>query len=624
LTNRAVKICCLSKLKVRTMFRAALPKTRSMIEQNTLPALLKTQAKEKPQAVAQWIYECEVNWLAINFHDFYQEVVDLAWKLIALGINKGDAVAIMATTGRQWELFHQAVLALGGIVVGIDPGEKSEQLEEIVKVAEIQALVIDNRERLDKFRDDIKARFKVTITFDERAVDSDGTELVFINIPKKRRTDELKNPPLPDVVLPEDIATIIFTSGTTGKPKGIAYRHDQMLAAIYAILDTYPELTQSPCRLVCWMPLSSLFQRMLNLWAIACGAEVYFVEQPQKIIDYLPRINPHIFFAVPRFYEKLYQDFENKLSRQSKPVVKLLQYCLIAGESDSLNGKLFRKMNYYLFKPFRAVLGSNIRYMVSGSAPMQLRLLKRFDAMGLLILEAYGLSENIVPIAANKLGDYRLGTVGKPLKANTVMLAEDGELLVKGLGVFNGYLGDSQLDHSLSAEGYLASGDYAEIDSQGFIRLTGRKSEVFKTSTGRKIAPVAIEALLQQGATVDHAVVFGESRKCLVALITVAISQPVQQTAAIVYAQQLAADLKQCVADLPEYQRPAGVILSFKSLSVEQQEMTPNLKLRRKVIQQRYGIWIDELYKLLDEPGSDIHRQPLWVDQEMMLLKLPD
>jgi len=593
-----------------------------MIEQNTLPALLKNQAREKPQAVAQWIHDSDGGkWLPINVHDFYQEVVDLAWKLIALGINKGDAVAIMAATGRQWELFHQAVLALGAIVVGIDPGEKPEQLEEIVKVAGIQVLVTDSLERIDNFSEDIKARFKVIVTFDERAFDSNSTESIFINIPK-RQTKELKNPPLPEVVLPEDIATIIFTSGTTGKPKGITYRHDQILAAIDAILETYPELTQLPCRLVCWMPLSSLFQRMLNLSAIACGAEVYFVEQPQKIIEYLPQVNPHIFFAVPRFYEKLYQDFETRLGRQPRPTVSLLQYCLTAGESHSLSGKLFRKINHHLFKPFRTVLGSNIRYMVSGSAPMQLRLLKRFHALGLLILEAYGLSENIVPIAANRPTDYRLGSVGKTLKGNTIMLAEDGELLVKGLGVFNGYLADRQPDRSLNAEGYLASGDYAEIDSQGFIRLIGRKSEVFKTSTGRKIAPVAIEALLRHAAKVDHAVVFGESRKCLIALITVSTSRPVEQTATFAYARKLAADLAQCVSDLPEYQRPAGVILSFKSLSIEQQELTGNQKLRRKNIQQRYRVWIDELYNALDEPESDVHRQPLLVDPEIVLLKL--
>jgi long-chain acyl-CoA synthetase len=592
-----------------------------MIKQHSLPELLKTRAKERPQEVAHWILDNEGRWLSINFYSFYQEVVDLAWKLKAQGINKGSVVAIMAATGREWELIHHAVLSLGGIVVGIDPGEKSGQLEEIVKIAGIQTLVIDRLERLDKFREGIKALFDLIITYDERAVESEIKESIFIKIPK-RQTGELENAPLPDVVHSEDIATIIFTSGTSGTPKGIAYRHDQIIAAVDAILQTYLGLTQLPCHLACWLPLSNLFQRIVNLCAIASGAEVYFVEQPQKIIEFLPQINPHIFIAVPRFYEKLYQGFEVKLGQQPKIVIQCLHYCLAAGESNSLIGKLFRKINHRLFTPFTTLFGSNIRYLVSGSAPMPLWLLKRFDAMGLLILEAYGLSENIVPIAANQPTDYQLGSVGKALKGNTIMLAEDGELLIKGIGVFNGYLTDQQQDHCLNKDGYFASGDYAEIDPQGFIHLTGRKSEVFKTSTGRKIAPVAIEALLQHDSRVEHAVIFGESRKFLVALITVGASPSNDEAASIVYAQKLAAGLAQCVSDLPEYKRPVGVVMSFKNLSIEQQELTGNLKIRRKAIQQRYGVWIDELYNALDEPQSVIHRQPLLVDPEIVLFKL--
>jgi long-chain acyl-CoA synthetase len=592
-----------------------------MIQQYSLPELLKTKAKERPLEVAHWICDNEGRWLPISFDGFYQQVVDLAWKLKARGINKGDVVGIMAATGREWELIHHAILSMGGIVVGIDPGEIAEQLAGIVKFAGVQVLVIDRLERLDKFPDRIIAQFKLIITFDERAAESAITEAVFINIPK-RQTGELKNVPLPDVVNPEDIATIIFTSGTTGAPKGIAYRHDQIIAAIDAILQAYPEITQLPCHLVCWLPLSNLFQRMVNLCAIASGAEVYFVEQPQKIIEYLPQINPHLFIAVPRFYEKFYQGFEVKLSQKPKIVAQCLRYCLSAGEGNSPINKIFRKINYHLFKSFTSLLGSNIRYLASGSAPMPLWLLKRFDAMGLLILEAYGVSENVVPIAANRPSDYQLGSVGKALKGNSIMLAADGELLVKGVGVFNGYLTDQRHDHILNKDGYLASGDYAEIDSQGFIHLIGRKSEVFKTSTGRKIAPVEIEALLLHDPRVEYAVVFGESRKFLVALITVGSLPTNEEAATIEYAQKLASGLAQCVSDLPEYKRPAGVVLSFKNLSIEQQELTGNLKIRRKIIQQRYGVWMDELYNALGDPQSAIHRQPFLINPEIMLLKL--
>lgn len=592
-----------------------------MIQKQTLPGLLKTRARETPQEVAHWTLDNEGRWVSISFYRFYQEVVDLAWTLKAQGVSKGHVVAIMAATGREWELIHHAVLSLGGIVVGIDPGEIPEQLDGLVKISGIQTLVIDRLDRLDKFCVDLKAQFKSIITFDERALESEIAEPVFINIPPSQ-TKELNNTLLPDVVGPEDIATIIFTSGTTGTPKGIAYRHDQIIAAIDAILHNYPQLAQLPCHLACWLPLSNLFQRIVNLCALASGAEVYFVVQPQKIIEYLPQINPHIFIAVPRFYEKLYQGFEVKLGQQPKIVVQCLRYCLTAGESNSLSGKLFRKINSRLFKSFTALFGNNIRYMVSGSAPMPAWLLKRFNAMGLLILEAYGLSENVLPIAANRLTDYRFGTVGKALKNNSIMLAEDGELLVKGVGVFNGYLTDQQHGHNLNEDGYLASGDYAEIDSQGFIRLTGRKSEVFKTSTGRKIAPVSIEAMLQNYPAVENAVIFGESRKFLVALIVVGVSPCINEVEIIAYAQELAAGFAKCVTDLPEYKRPVGVVLSFTSLSVKQQELTGNLKLRRKNILQRYGLWIDELYNALDEPQSVIHRQPLLINPKIVLLKL--
>lgn len=592
-----------------------------MILQQTLPALLKARSHEMPKGIAHWIINTEGRWLPISFQCFYHEVVELAWKLKEQGLGKGHIIAIMAATGREWELINYAVLSIGGVIVGIDPGEISEQLEEIVKIAGVQILIIDRLERFDKFRENTKAQFDLIITFDGRVVESKVTKTVFINIPEGQIGEEI-NTSLPDVVQPEDIATIIFTSGTTGTPKGIAYRHYQIIAAVDAILLNYPELALRSCQLACWLPLSNLFQRIVNVCAIASGAEVYFVDQPQKIIEYLPQINPHIFIAVPRFYEKLYQGFETKLGQQPKIVFQFLQYCLSIGEDNSLIGKLFRKINFRLFKSFRLLFGNNILYMVSGSAPMPLWLIKRYYAMGMLILEAYGVSENVVPIAANSLADYQFGSVGKALKGNTVMLAEDGELLVKGIGVFNGYLENHQYTCSLNEDGFLASGDYADIDSQGFIRLTGRKSDVFKTSTGRKIAPVEIEAFFRHVPEVEHAIIFGNNRKFLVALVSVCADRPNDETTTNDYVQNLAFGLAECVSNLPHHKQPVGVVLSFKRFSIEQQELTSNLKLRRKNILQRYGVWIDELYKALDDPQSIIHCRPLLINQEIVLLKL--
>ncbi|WP_020485077.1 AMP-dependent synthetase/ligase [Methylomonas sp. MK1] len=590
-----------------------------MSRYKTLPDLLKLRANEHPDDTAHWILNTDGTWHPISNLEFYRKAMDLSWKLKDLGVKKNQVAAIMATTSHDWELVHHAFLAMGGIVVGIDPNENPEQLNAIVKIANTKTLAIDHVRYLDKFQD--LSQFETIIVLNSAPLEGQPDNLKFIDL-SLTATGKLNDTPQPDILQPSDIATILFTSGTTGTPKGIAYRHDQIIAAIDAILQTYPELNHQPCHLACWLPLSNLFQRIVNLCALAGGAEVYFVEQPQKIIEYLPTINPHIFIAVPRFYEKLYQGFETKLNQQPQLISQCLRYSLKKGESQTAIGLLFRTANRQIFKSFTALFGKNIRYMVSGSAAMPLWLLHRYHAMGLLILEAYGLSENVVPIAANRSSEYRFGTVGKALPGNTITLEKDNELLVKGLGIFNGYLGDEDSKRSFVENYYIRTGDYAEIDTDGFIRLTGRKSEVFKTSTGRKIAPVAIESILQNNFAVEHAVVFGENRKFLIALVTVVSSNITKDQFTIAFVQQVAINLTQSVSDLPEYKRPVGVIFSLKSLSVAEQELTTNLKLRRKNIQHNYETWINQLYNLLEDPKSRIHSQPILANQDIVLLKL--
>jgi len=586
----------------------------------TLPELLLERLSKAPDQSFFWVRRGE-QWQSFRYEEVFGCIVDVARQLEKLGVQKNQVVAIMASTGMDWEVIHLALLLLGAVVVGLDPAEMPEQLGEIIRIAEVRHLVVDRCERLEKFADVDKDKFQSLITIEKNFTSSEKIRGVVIEFGRDNSIDpELLS--ITSQSSPKDIATIIFTSGTTGKPKGIAYRHEQVMAALEAILHAYPELSDKSCRLVCWLPLSNLFQRIVNLCALASGAEIYFVESPQKIIEYLPQISPHIFIAVPRFYEKLYQEFHRKLSEQPKLLGIVLLCFLYLGERPNYVGKIFRKLNSQLFGAFRSLFGDQIRFLISGSAPMPIWLLNRYNSIGLLILEAYGLSENVVPIAVNRLKEFRFGTVGKVMVSNHVVLAEDGELLVSGIGVFDGYLGDGVPERKVSNEGYLATGDFAKIDDQGFISLIGRKSEVFKTSTGRKVAPVAIEAFLQSLPEVEHAMIVGENRKYLVALITLGNLSFENNQEVVLCVQSLATKVAAMCKGWADYKKPAGLVVYLGSLQIDRQELTINLKLRRKAVLQNYVESIDELYQALDNPEAAIHLQPIFTGENVVLCKL--
>lgn len=569
---------------------------------NSLPELLKDRAKSSPFKTAYMIFDGQGNWMPICWGLVYQEIIDLAYHLKGLGIQKGEAVAIVSSAKYEWELYHHAILAIGGVVVGIDPNEPAPQMESMIKTANVKTIVIDKKDRLEKFG---------TIIFNNnlRLVNMSNVEIT-----NKNCLNHL------DIVEPSAVATIIFTSGTTGIPKGIPYRHEQLTLAVDLLLNAYPEIPEES-NLVCWLPLSNLFQRIVNICAIGRCGQTYFVEQPEKIVEFLPKINPHFFVAVPRFYEKLYQMFEAKLNEQSKLRARFLKFCLAQGEGTSLKSKIFQKINNRIFKPFKALFGTNMRYMLSGSAPMPLWLLKRYHSMGLLVLEAYGLSENIVPIALNKPTEYRFGSVGKALPGNELKIASDGELLVKGNGVFSGYLNQDN-NSSKTDDGFLHTGDMAEIDKDGFVRLVGRKIELFKTSTGRKIAPAAIEAVIQQMPGVKQSVVYGENKQFLVAVINVSQTSTNNENDLTTFAKQFSSYSADYLKKIPNYQQPAGVILVSDSFSIERNEITCNLKLRRSNIFENYKDQISQLYQELENDQSSLHQQPIIFNQKSMLVKV--
>ncbi|MBN8224196.1 MAG: AMP-binding protein [Xanthomonadales bacterium] len=569
----------------------------------TVPARLRHRALLSPTAAAFMHRETDgEGWRAVSWREAVDTVDTLAANFTGLGVRPGDRIAIMLPTCPQWEYCHQAALAAGGVVVGLDSHDSEQNLRHVLLLTEPRALIVQTLadvERLSAFWP--QAELFIIV---ERADVRPRAVHWLADLLGTTPQPPARSSRLPQ---PDDLATIIFTSGSTGQPKGIAYTHQQLLLATDALIERFPSVREGD-RMVCWLPISNLFQRILNLFAMSCGATSYFVTRPEEVLRLTPDIRPTLFVGVPRFFDKLHGGIVAELERQ--PVLpRAMAHAAwaigcrrAAALRDGLAPppwvRLLHPLADKVLRRIRALLGPDLQFMVSGSAPLPASLLARFHGLGWLVLEAYGISENVMPVAINQLHDYRFGSVGRPLPGNELRFAADRELLLRGPGVFRGYYRDSAPSDNLDAEGFLHTGDYARLDEDGYLWLEGRKSEVFKTSTGRRIAPVPIEAALKTLAYVDHAVVVGRDQPFPVAVLTLDARHPrLAAMAGAALQHSIASDALAACAALPDHQRPGALIVSPHPLTVANGELTPNLKLRRRQIETRFSDSIDEAYR---------------------------
>jgi len=573
----------------------------------TVPAMLQRRTQLSGGAPAQWDLSARETWKATSWLEYRDAAIRIASNLRELGFSPGDRVGIMAPSSRDWDLVQMGVLTARGVIVGLDPHDREDNLNAVVQRCDLAGLVLHDLTWLSRFGKDVRSRLRFVISL--QPTQEHGVVLL----------DHLlyggsceTGSGLPDAQ-PDDPATIIFTSGTTGAPKGIQYTHRQICLAVRSILEVFPDIS-ADSRLVCWLPLSNLFQRIINICAMGWGAQTYYLEDPQLIMRHIRHIEPNLFIGVPRFYEKLYAGVMTNIDQAPAWQQWLTALALRigghyanvirSGRAPGLTESArYRLADWLVLRHLRGVMGARLRYMVSGSAPLPGWLLERLQAMGLLVLEAYGLSENLIPVAANRPDAYRFGTVGRVMRGNELRFAEDGELWVRGPGVFSGYYGEEGETGLFDADGYLATGDYASIDADGFITLTGRKSEIFKTSTGRRIAPAGIESILRQVSYIEQAAVFGAGRPFLVAVLTVnkEISRggEMAQPGWKALCDCIRRDVASSLASLAAYQHPAGVVITNQPFSIERGELTPNLKLRRASIEAAYHGFVEELYSLL-------------------------
>lgn len=583
-----------------------------MILADTLPATLAARAAATPDQPAFWSRDdTNDQWWPTTWGELHHRAHNLASQLRLLGIGRGDRVALSLPTTIEWEYAQHAILAAGGVVVGLDAHETDENLRHALLTVQPRALIVDTQETGEKLH---------------ALANGTNPRLIVAKGPvngEALHLDELLARPTPITAgLPEttadDVATIIFTSGSTGRPKGIAYTHGQLALVGRAILERFPRIDEK-ARLACWLPLANLFQRVINFCGLICGAQSWFVEHPARIMQLLPEIQPSLFIGVPRFFEKLHAGLVAEIDKKPAPIRAVAHIawrtaCAVCsaeragrptGRLESLVARLGDRL---ILSRIRALMGPNLMFMVSGSAPMPTWLLERLHGLGWLVLEAYGISENAVPIAINTPEAYRFGSVGRPLEHNELRIATDGEILVRGSGVFSGYYGASPTESLIDEAGFLHTGDLGQLDEKGFLWLTGRKSELFKTSTGRRIAPAPIEALIKSVPHVEHAILIGRNRPFPVAIVDLDSTPPSEpppgqecSSSLNAWLECLGSQVADACSALPPYQRPAGVLVSTRPFSVDGGQLTANQKLRRHNIERAFEDELDALYASLGQ-----------------------
>lgn len=574
---------------------------------NTLPALLAQRASATPQAIAFQQDDGRGGWHAVTWVEFADRVRRLAARLHDAGLRHGDRLAIIAPVGLQWELVHHAALAVGAVVVGLDAHDLPARIATMAAQTGVKAFATSDMRCLSALSEADWQRTRFVLALGATAQVPAGVHRLDWNDAPASPSDAM---PM-WAVEPDDLATVIFTSGTTGEPKGIAYRHGQVCLAIDAIRDAFP-FAGPGTRLLCWLPLSNLFQRIVNLAAMTTGATTYLWADPRRVMEALPRVEPDIFIGVPRFFEKLYEGITARIAEQGPAARALADWALGVGRKVSArtlsglpSGAALRwrhaVADRLVLRRIRATMGTRLRCMVTGSAPTPKHLLEEFHALGWLVLEAYGMSESIVPMAMNRIDCVRLGSVGRPLASNQMVVDDAGAIKVRGRGVFRSYLSDE--DRSLfDADGFYTTGDLGRFDKDGYLYLTGRSGELIKTSTGRRVAPAAVEAQLRRVPGIDQAALLGSGRKCLVAVCSLASSLPDAASREV-----LIAALLDQVGQINPLERPLGFVMLGRPFSIELGELTSNLKLRRQQIENRHAAVIAQLYEtisLLSKTGS--------------------
>jgi len=589
--------------------------TETPAEPRTVPTLWRAALAEQRSTPA-YLAERDHGWTPVAWAQAGERVSELANGLLALGVRKGDAFGILASTRLEWTLFDYALALVGAVTVPVYPTSSPDDCAYALDHAEaigVLAEDADQTRKLDETRIEIP-RVRHVLTF----ADLD-------DLAARGREHAAVNPTALDEAIAgigeDDLYTFIYTSGTTGPPKACMITHRNAYEQATAF-DDEDQLVGKDDVVLLWLPLAHNFGRFLCLSGVQRGFTIGFLADPHGLTDALPAVRPTLFPSVPRIFEKVYEATQTAFAEQTGLRRRLVDWALRVGRRSSALGQQGRELplglslqhrvaDRLVYSKVKQRLGGRVRFAVSGAAPLSVEVLEFFHALDVLILEGYGLSECTSGASVNRPHNYRFGTVGPPVPKMEARTAEDGELLLRGPTIFAGYYKDEEATRAvLGEDGWLHTGDVAEIDADGFIKITDRKKDILVTAGGKKVAPQNLENTLKHSRYVSQALVVGDRRPYVAALVALdeeAIGAWADEHGAPRDVAELSRNpdvvaLVQAAVDEANrgrsgFEQIKRFAILPRDFSADEGEVTPTLKLRRRVAVQHFTREIDELYE---------------------------
>ncbi len=562
-------------------------------------------------------YKVNNVWTSFSAKEVAQDANLISYALFDMGLQKGDKLSIISPNRPEWVMTNMGIMEAGCINVPIYPTISQKDLVFILNDAEVKYVFVPGKEAYDKVnqvKSEIPGLLGI-ISFDQLEGVTSWQSLLELgkSCKNKDKLEEIKSS-----IGTHDCATILYTSGTTGNPKGVMLSHNNLLSNAIANKDAASFDTDS--RVLSFLPLNHVFERMLTVLYLYNGLSIYYAESMEKIADNLKEVQPHCFATVPRLLEKVYERIVTKGHELTGIKKQLFFWALNLGLKYELNGAngwwyefQLKIANKIIFNKWREALGGKVKFIISGGAALQPRLARVFTAAGINVLEGYGLTETSPVVAVNSFqpNSIKFGTVGPVIKDVQVKFAEDGEILVKGPNIMLGYYKQPEETAKVLQDGWFSTGDIGELVDGRFLKITDRKKEIFKTSGGKFITPQPIENHLKESPYIEQAMVIGDGHKFPAALIVPAFAalrawcdrngiayttnEEMIKQEVIKHKMQKQVDVTN--KDLAQYEQIKAFELLHKDWSIEGGELTPKLSLRRREILKLNEQLIAHIYR---------------------------